>query len=109
MPARRRSLLAPLLLALCVVLALGASFSGASASRTFVSSNCDNAAYKPSSVILACGDAGLAAVKLRWSSWTPSPAAGAGTGRAKVCEPNCAAGKVATAKMRLVLSKPRLL
>jgi hypothetical protein len=108
-PVRRLRYLPALgLLATLAALALSAAFAGASASRTFVASNCTNAAYKPRSVILACGDAGLAAAKLRWSRWGSNSAAGVGTGRAKICEPDCAAGKVATAKMRLVLSKPRL-
>ncbi len=104
----RRSLLALLLGALLGSLMLGAAASSASAPRTFVASRCNNAAYKPATVILACGDAGLVAVKLHWSSWESSSASGVGTGEAKLCKPNCAEGKVAKAKMRLVLSKPRL-
>jgi hypothetical protein len=105
---RPRSLSGLLLGAFLGLLVLGATVSSASAPRTFVASQCDNAAYKPATVILACGDAGLAAVKLHWSSWGSGSATGVGTGEAKLCEPNCAEGKVARAKMRLVLSRPRI-
>lgn len=69
---------------------------------------CHNAAYKPGSVVLVCGDAGMIAQGLIWSSWGSGSATGTGTDVAKVCEPDCASGKVVGAKIRLVLSRPRL-
>jgi hypothetical protein len=46
--------------------------------------------------------------RLQWTQWGAKKAHGAGLGVQKVCKPNCAAGKVAKAAMKLVLSKPRL-
>jgi hypothetical protein len=103
-----RSLLACFFALMTALLTFSMAVSAASATRTYVASQCDNAVYKPTGVILACGDAGLAAVKLHWTGWGSTSAAGVGTGVAKLCEPNCAEGKVAKAPMRLVLSKPRL-
>ncbi len=90
------------------LLAVGVAGAGAGSPRTYVASRCNNAAYKPGSVVLACGDAGLIAQGLTWSSWGSSSATGIGTGVAKVCEPDCASGKVVRDEIRLVLSRPRL-
>jgi hypothetical protein len=46
--------------------------------------------------------------RLQWTQWGAKKAHGAGLGVQKVCKPNCAAGKVAKAAMKLILSKPRL-
>lgn len=80
----------------------------APAQRTYVTSRCSGAAFKPRSIILTCGDAGLVATKLQWTQWGTKKAHGAGLGRQKVCKPNCAAGKVAKAAMKVILSRPRL-
>jgi hypothetical protein len=95
-------------LAVVALLAIGVAGASAGSSRTFVASRCDNAAYKPGSVVLACGDAGLIAQGLTWGSWGSSTATGTGTGVAKVCEPDCASGKVVRAEIRLTLSRPQL-
>jgi hypothetical protein len=99
---------------LLVVLAIalsGFAVAGAaagSAGRTYVASNCDNAAFKPRQIVLACGDAGLIATKLQWTQWGTKKAHGAGLGEQRVCKPTCVAGKVAKGAMKLSLSRPRL-
>jgi hypothetical protein len=98
---------------LLVVLAIAlgafavASAAAGSTTRTYVASNCSNAAFKPRSIVLTCGDAGLVDTKLQWTQWGKKRAHGAGLGVEKVCKPNCAAGKVARGAMKLVLSRPR--
>src|SRR3954454_13402301 len=77
------------------------------AQKTFVSSNCTNAAFKPSRIVLACADAGFIATHLSWSSWGQNQAAATGTGSAKVCKPDCASGKVKEAPIQLRLLRPR--
>jgi hypothetical protein len=76
--------------------------------RTYVTSDCSGASFKPHSIVLTCGDAGLVVTKLQWPQWGTKQAHGAGLGEEKVCRPNCAAGKVAKAAMKVVLSKPML-
>jgi hypothetical protein len=78
------------------------------AGRTYVASDCSNAAFKPHSIVLTCGDAGLVVSKLQWPQWGAKEAHGAGRGEQKVCKPDCAAGKVARGAMKVVLSKPKL-
>lgn len=82
--------------------------SGAMAEKTYVTADCSGAAFKPREIVLTCGDAGLVATKLQWPQWGTGKAHGAGLGEEKVCKPDCAAGKVAEAAMKVVLSKPVL-
>jgi hypothetical protein len=70
-------------------------------------SNCKSARYKPVQFIIACGDAGLIARNLSWSSWTKSEAVGAGTGDINNCNPDCASGGRLSAPISITLSKPR--
>jgi hypothetical protein len=79
-----------------------------SANRTYVTSDCSGAAFKPKSIVLTCGDAGLLVRKLQWPQWGTKKAHGAGLGEEKICKPNCAAGKVGKEAMKVILSKPKL-
>jgi len=51
---------------------------------------------KPTSYILACGDAGAFIFKMQWASWGGQAAFGSGTYSLRVCIPNCAQGKTVT-------------
>lgn len=97
------------LLAIAVVAAaLGAlAVMGPAAQRTYVASDCNNATFKPERIVLACADAGFLATDLSWSQWGREQAKGKGTGKEKICEPNCAAGHFAEGKIRLRLFRPR--
>jgi hypothetical protein len=96
-----------LLIVLAIALGAVAVAAAKPAGRTYVASNCYNAAFKPRQIVLACGDAGLIATKLQWTEWGTTKAHGAGLGEQRVCKPTCVAGKVAKGAMKLVLSKPR--
>jgi len=109
---KRTSLLA---ISIAGVLACGASGAlpaaadpgaSASATRVMVISNCNTAKFKPKSVVIACGDAGLIAKGLTWSSWTGKTAAGGGTGVIETCVPDCASGGTRSGPLELTLSKP---
>jgi hypothetical protein len=97
-----------MVVALAGTIVAAAAAMPARTERTYVSSDCAGAAFKPREVILTCGDAGLVATKLQWTQWSPNSARGAGVGEEKVCTPNCAEGRVARGPMRLSLSRPRL-
>jgi hypothetical protein len=91
------------------VAALAVTLASASPSqKTYVTAKCSGAAFKPKSIVLTCGDAGLIVTKVQWPQWGTKKAHGAGLGVQKVCKPNCAAGKVAKAAMKVVLSRPKL-
>lgn len=101
-------LLPVLLIAALAALAAVPAAAQTGAARTYVTSDCNGAAFKPRSIVLTCGDAGLVATKLQWTNWGAKRAAGAGLGKEKVCMPDCAAGRVAKGAMKVVLSRPRL-
>jgi hypothetical protein len=54
----------------------------------------DHARYKPTTVILTCGDGGFRISNLKWSRWTASNASGKGTAKLTATKPKtCANGK----------------
>jgi hypothetical protein len=75
---------------------------------TVISANCHGHNFKPSRIILACGDAGLYVDHLSWKQWSRKEAKGIGTGTGKTCEPNCAAGGTKSGSMEIRLFKPSL-
>jgi len=95
----------PLILAAVVALALAApALTSAKGGRpVVVSANCHGHNFKPGRIILACGDAGLVVEHLKWQSWGRREAKGAGTGTAKTCDPNCAAGGSRSGPMQIRL------
>ena len=70
-------------------------------------SNCAKAKFKPSNVIIACGDASLGAREMTWSKWKHKTALGSGTGQVNDCNPDCVHGTTKDAPMQLLLSHPR--
>lgn len=96
------------LLAVAVALVVPALAGGATSK--VLSPGCggsDKAAYKPSKIIIACGDGNLFVTKLKWTSWGTKTAKGNGTAHQNTCTPNCAQGKFKTYPMSLVLSVPK--
>jgi hypothetical protein len=66
--------------------------------------DCGYPEYKPQSLTEFCADAGNGVTKIKWSSWTSTNALGTGSFYVKLCDPNCADGKVVWAKAKVVLS-----
>jgi len=56
---------------------------------------------KPSSVVLACADAGVVADHLTWTGWGGTVALGTGLASVNDCDPNCAAGHLHNYKIVL--------
>jgi hypothetical protein len=59
---------------------------------------------EPSSIVLACADAGIRIEGLTWAAWTASAATGHGTLWENQCVPSCAAGKFAKYPVAVTLS-----
>ncbi len=93
-------------LVLAVALLGLAAVTAAGASHTLIPDCGDGAAYKPKSVIIACGDGAFRIAKLKWSSWGKSSAAGHGTAKVNTCTPNCAQGKFKSYPVTLTADKP---
>jgi len=56
---------------------------------------------------VACADAGLGVEHMAWNSWTASAATGQGKLWEKLCQPNCAEGKIGTYPVAVTLSQVR--
>jgi hypothetical protein len=69
--------------------------------------NCNNEQFKPKRIVLACGDGGTWLGKLKWSSWNGASAKATGNYSAINCTPDCAAGHVKSAPVKVTLSKPK--
>ena len=66
--------------------------------------DCESAVYKPESITLTCADGGWSLQQITWTLWTEKGAEGTGTFRENLCEPSCAEGKIAEAKVKIELS-----
>ncbi len=69
--------------------------------------NCTHSQIKPASIILACADANAALTRIHWSSFGGSVAHGSAEYTFNDCKPYCAAGKVHSYPVSLILSDPR--
>jgi hypothetical protein len=105
--ARASALTVAAAIAVLLVAAAGPVAAKGNRGPTVVSANCHGHSFKPGRIILACGDAGLLVEHLTWKSWGRSEANGVGTGVAKTCRPNCAAGGTKSASMEVRLFKPQ--
>src|SRR3954451_16876218 len=84
----------------------GPSSSGPAATGTLVRAYVCETAYRPSSMLIACGDGSARVVGLRWSSWTTTRAVGSGTWQQNDCQPDCARGRFHDFPVRLELDHP---
>jgi hypothetical protein len=62
---------------------------------------------RPSSYILACGDAGAYISKLHWAAWGGQAAFGSGTDFFRVCIPDCVHGKLVSFPVLVALWRVR--
>jgi hypothetical protein len=63
-----------------------------------------SASTRPSVITLACADAGIGVQDMAWTTWTSSGATGHGRLWLNLCQPDCAAGKVAYYPVQMTLS-----
>ena len=98
-----------LLLALFLFfLILNNSISFANAVPPAYVNDCGYPEFKPESLTQYCADAGAGVTKIKWSIWTSTRAVGSGSYYVNLCNPNCADGKLVWAKVKIVLSKPKM-
>jgi hypothetical protein len=69
--------------------------------------NCTSLKFKPTRIVLSCGDGASWLGKLKWSSWTATQAVGTGNFSAINCTPDCAAGHLQSVAVKVTLSKPK--
>lgn len=88
----------------------GASLAAAAPVSALIDA-CGAGSYEmePTSVVLACADAGIIASKLVWTHWTSARAVATGVATVEDCTPSCVAGHTYAYPAELTLSKTRLL
>jgi hypothetical protein len=59
---------------------------------------------EPAIISLACADYGWGVERMTWASWSGTIATGEGTFWEKLCQPNCAEGKIGTYPVSVTLS-----
>jgi hypothetical protein len=97
---------AALPLTLIVVIPAVALAAGSSR-QVWATSTCTKEQYKPTAIVLACGDGNTFLQKLTWSSWTTTSAKGQGLYTYNTCRPSCAAGRDVSYSVNVALSKPQ--
>jgi hypothetical protein len=97
-------------LKIAIVLALlampSAAFAASNTGQT-QAINCNSLKFKPTRIVLSCGDGGSWLGKLKWSSWSNTQAVGAGNYTANDCTPTCVAGHTHSVAVKVTLSKPK--
>jgi len=68
----------------------------AASQRVYFPSHCGNSKFRPSTIVVACGDAGFIIEHIGWSHWGRKSARGSGTAVTKICDPDCASGGIET-------------
>jgi hypothetical protein len=91
-----------------LVLLIGSGIAlAASGSRQVWVPACTKAAYKPTRLLLACGDGTNYLTGMAWSRWTARSATGSGTDEINDCKPDCASGHFHGYPTTVTLSKPK--
>jgi hypothetical protein len=98
-----------LLLALATVpFVLGfAACGGSDTKKVLFPGGCAKPSYKPTQIIVTCGDANTVVQQITWKSYGEKSANGSGTAAVNDCDPNCAAGHALKSPATVVLSKPK--
>ena len=100
----QRSLIVP---ALAVALLALATVPAGSAPKTLFPGNCGKPTYKPTRIVVACGDGNNRLARIKWESYGTDAASGTATAVVNDCEPNCAAGTFHHFRAVVTLNKPK--
>ena len=66
--------------------------------------DCEYPEYKPSTIMIFCGDGGAYVDKITWNTWGQDGAQGTGQYFKNLCQPNCAEGTIVHAPVTVSLS-----
>jgi hypothetical protein len=87
--------------------AAGGGSTSAGSARVLFPDTCRRPRYRPTGIILTCGDGGFRLINLRWTEWTARVANGTGVARVNDCDPSCAEGEFRSYPVSVTLSQPR--
>ena len=83
-----------------------AALAGSGSGQVWVPA-CNKAVYKPTRLLLACGDGTNYLAKLKWQRWTERTAKGTGIDEVDDCMPDCAGGHFQSYAVTVTLSRPK--
>ena len=90
-----RRLWAPLAVAALAALAVAPGATGAADKVYWPGCGAfDKPAFKPTKIILTCGDGSTRVKKIKWSHWGTDEATGSGTFEVNQCQPTCSNGSI---------------
>ncbi|MFL5782117.1 MAG: hypothetical protein ACJ760_12460 [Thermoleophilaceae bacterium] len=75
--------------------------------RIYFPSRCKNAAIRPRSVRVACGDGNFRLHHMHWQDWHAKATTGSGTATYDDCVPFCGGGETHSTHVEVKLSRPR--
>lgn len=84
----------------------GTGSAGTGSGRTYAI-NCLREQYKPTAIVLACGDGGILVHQLKWSHWSRTQAVASGNFVWNDCKPTCVAGHFHARPVKVTLSGPK--
>ncbi len=107
MRLRKARWLRSALAALILIALLGAVtfFRSQSHSPIFISDCGVGESQKPTSITLACADAGIYIDKITWSTWGGRDSVGSGIFHMNSCEPSCVEGKFSSIPVNFSVSR----
>jgi hypothetical protein len=78
----------------------------AAVQHSFFYTNCRSPRYRPTHLIIACGDGNLYVTGIRWRHWNAAQAFGRGVGHFNDCTPYCAVGHFHTQAIMVRVYRP---
>jgi hypothetical protein len=94
-------------LAVCVSALALAAVPAMSSTKVLFPANCGKPTYKPTKIVVTCGDANNQLVNIKWESYGTDVASGKATAKVNDCQPNCASGKPKNYPAVVDLKKPK--
>jgi hypothetical protein len=94
------------LVASAVALALAIPAMSAT-TKVLFPADCGKPTYKPTKIVVTCGDANNVVTKIKWESYGTKAASGTGTALVNDCDPNCASGKAKKFPVVVTLTTPK--
>jgi hypothetical protein len=103
---QRSMMLKAVLLAICLT-GLAVAPAGSVTTKVLFPGSCGKPTYKPTKIVVTCGDANNVLTKIKWESYGTTAASGSATALVNECDPNCASDKAKKFPAVVTLTKPK--
>src|SRR5204862_248935 len=86
---------------------LAAGCGGGDDQKVLFPSGCTTPSYKPTQIVITCGDANSVLARIKWESYGTDVASGSAIALVNACDPNCAQGRFHRYPAVVDLKSPR--